>query len=629
MKKKIYLTEFSPELASEFHPTKNGSLTADQLTIGSGKKIWWKCQKGEDHEWPAVVNKRTFRKQGCPFCSGRYADSKTNLAVNYPELLNEWDWVKNNSLGLDPYKLLPKSGKEAYWICEKNNHSYKTEVFNRTRGHGCPKCVNIIVEISNSLFISHPDLCEEWDYDLTTDIGPTTVSSGSNKKVFWKCQKKHSWPATINSRVRGNKCPYCANQKVCKDNCLATVRPDLAYDWHPFLNGSHTPENTLPSAALVLFWFCEEYHIYEATVNKRYNGAGCPYCSNHRVSRKNNLGILFPKLVEEWDYEKNNDTPFEVSISSDKRQYWICKKCNHSWRTNPSSRTRQPNPTGCPACSGRVATSKNNLELRFPDIAKEWHPTLNSNQKPSEFLSHSNYIAVWLCEFGHDWTSTISNRVLGNGCPKCRSKSSKKELRVFSELNTVFDCKSQKEIDGMECDIFISEFNLAIEYDGCYYHQIRYKEDKRKNTRLKKNGLDIIRLREIPLRKISNNDIIISSKQLNPGVIVDLLLYIKNNYKVSSKHRKIIREYSEGTQFINDSEYKKLIHERKRPPQGRSLGELFPELSNEWDYRKNSPITPFNVYAKSGIKYGWICHKKHTWDATPDHRIRGTGCPSC
>jgi hypothetical protein len=49
----------SPELAKEWYPTKNGSLTSADFTPGSNKKVWWICTKG--HEWLARVNDRNYR----------------------------------------------------------------------------------------------------------------------------------------------------------------------------------------------------------------------------------------------------------------------------------------------------------------------------------------------------------------------------------------------------------------------------------------------------------------------------------------------------------------------------------------------------------------------------------------
>ena len=43
------LRSIHPDLAAMWHPTKNGEVTPDDVTAGSGKKFWWKCGEGDDH----------------------------------------------------------------------------------------------------------------------------------------------------------------------------------------------------------------------------------------------------------------------------------------------------------------------------------------------------------------------------------------------------------------------------------------------------------------------------------------------------------------------------------------------------------------------------------------------------
>ena len=59
-----FLTNY-PELAKEWNYEKNGSLTPQTVSVGSGKKVWWRCDKG--HEWQAQICGR--KKHGCPVCA--------------------------------------------------------------------------------------------------------------------------------------------------------------------------------------------------------------------------------------------------------------------------------------------------------------------------------------------------------------------------------------------------------------------------------------------------------------------------------------------------------------------------------------------------------------------------------
>lgn len=56
------LATLFPEIAKEWHPTKNGSLKPEQVVSGTHRKAWWICEKGPDHEWEASIKSRTQQK---------------------------------------------------------------------------------------------------------------------------------------------------------------------------------------------------------------------------------------------------------------------------------------------------------------------------------------------------------------------------------------------------------------------------------------------------------------------------------------------------------------------------------------------------------------------------------------
>ena len=57
-------------MAAEWDPGLNGNLTPQMVTVGSHKKVWWRCAQG--HVWKAVMYSRTGPKRcGCPVCAGK------------------------------------------------------------------------------------------------------------------------------------------------------------------------------------------------------------------------------------------------------------------------------------------------------------------------------------------------------------------------------------------------------------------------------------------------------------------------------------------------------------------------------------------------------------------------------
>jgi hypothetical protein len=56
-----------PDVAAQWHPTKNGDLTPYDVAVSSNKKVWWLCKNG--HEWFVAPNGRTYGENGCRKCS--------------------------------------------------------------------------------------------------------------------------------------------------------------------------------------------------------------------------------------------------------------------------------------------------------------------------------------------------------------------------------------------------------------------------------------------------------------------------------------------------------------------------------------------------------------------------------
>ena len=187
----------NPKLSNEWHPAKNGNLTSKDITAGSSKKVWWRCQKG--HEWQAIVRCRV-KGAGCPFCIGLYASEEKNLRVINPKLAKELHPVKNGNLS--PKDVLPKSNKKVWWRCT-NGHDWQASVVSRSRGKGCPYCAGKLVSKDRNLKVLNPKLAEEWHTTKNGDLTPKDILPGSNKKRWWQCKKGHEWKAYVFARNKG------------------------------------------------------------------------------------------------------------------------------------------------------------------------------------------------------------------------------------------------------------------------------------------------------------------------------------------------------------------------------------------------------------------------------------------
>jgi len=548
-----------------------------------------------------------------------------NLATVNPKLAKEWHSIKNGSL--TPCEVMPNSDKIVWWQCMKG-HEWQSTIGNRNRGSGCPYCSNQkALPGYNDLETTNPDLAREWHPIKNDPLMPSNVMAGSRKKVWWQCVKGHEWQAAVYSKKTGGGCPICANKQVLPGyNDLATTNPVLAKEWHPIRNRLLTPMAITFSSGKKVWWQCSKGHEWQATLNHRNTGGGCPICANKQVlPGYNDLATINPTLAKEWHPTFNGSlTPSNVTASSHKKVWWQCAK-GHEWQVKVTDRNRE---RGCPICAGkRVLVGYNDLNTTNSELAKEWHPTRNSSLLPSAVTSGSNKKVWWQCAKGHEWQSTINNRDKGNGCPICNAEThtSFPEQAIYFYLNQRLPAENRVPVCGMEVDVYLPMWKIGIEYDGMQFHNSAEssKRENKKDEKLAQNGITIIRVKES------------ESNEVDHGRNIIYCVY-NSNYSYLEhvlKHLATMLFQLTGKQFLFDVDINRdrtmIMDQYITSEKNNSLAIRNPELANSWNYNRNGLLTPEKITFSSHKTVWWICGKSHEWQATIHNRNRGDGCPYC
>ena len=274
-------------LAKEWDYKKNHALLPSQVTVHSGKKVWWKCSVC-GHEWKAEIKARVAGS-GCPVCSRKTVwQGYNDFATMHPELVKEWDYEKNGDMLPSDY--LKGSSVRVWWKCRVCGHEWKAQIKTRSSGFRCPKCArkiaketftNHLLERSNTISIRFPHLMSEWNYKKNT-ISPDRIAPFSREKVWWKCSVcGYEWKTAISARTRGIGCPACSNKTVWKGhNDLATTHPELAKEWDYEKNGNSLPSDYTAGSGVVKWWKCQRCgNEWETAINNR-KGKPCPKCNS-------------------------------------------------------------------------------------------------------------------------------------------------------------------------------------------------------------------------------------------------------------------------------------------------------------------------------------------------------------
>lgn len=414
-----------------------------------------------------------------------------------------------------------------------------------------------------------------------------------------------------------------------------TEYPDLLKEWHPTKNSGLNLAKITHGSKKKVWWKCNggDDHEWEAQIYNRTklkNPSGCPFCSGRVASKTNNFATNLPQIAAEWHRTKNgNLRPENFTQSSHVEIWWQCKShSSHAWKTSINRRTSMK--TGCPYCSNKRVNKTNSLATVAPEIASQWHPTLNADATPDQYTSGSHKSIWWLCKLGHRWQTTIKSRTSKTrptGCPFCSTQTSRPEIRLFCELNWIFpDAIWRHKIEKTEVDVFIPSLRVAIEYDGSHFHRDKIDRDKAKNDRLKTKGIFVVRLRERPLAVISSLDTVTESEGIKKNDLNNLLLKIPHK---NEKLLSLFRDYQEKPNFQSEPAYKKMLSQLPYPPIESSLAGTHKELVKEWDFKRNTPLVPEAFSYGSHYDAWWICAKGHSYQAQIQSRATGGGCPIC
>ncbi len=541
--------------------------------------------------------------------------------------------------------------------------------------------------------IDNAELMAEWNWEKNNelDFDPETLTFGSNKKVWWKCQKEHEWQASIKERNNGCGCPYCAGNNVLKGyNDLQTLNPDLANEWNFEKNDGLTPLDVTPGSHKKVWWKCSKGHEWQATISNRNRGSGCSYCAGKKVLKGyNDLATFYPQVATEWNYKRNGElTPATVTFASNKKVWWICKKCGGEYESYINNRTRKG--VGCPYCAGQKARAgHNDLQTISPDLAAEW--SKKNTIKPTEVTAHSNKKVYWACPLGHDdYLMSIKQRSNRQGCPICaqQSQTSFPEQAIYFYLKQAFhDTVNRYIFDGREIDIFIPSKNIGIEYNGYFSHKKKTEKDMLKKAFFESIGITLFVVKEYKYAEEKENaDFYIHErttfnnlthlienilKSLNIDISVDVdcsrdAIFIKNQYVILRKENSIAAvrpdlvsrwDYEKngsitpemvtlgtGQRFywkcrICNRSYLALPskiaegsvcskHRNLLKYEGNDLATKHPELLKYWDYEKND-VEPSEIFGGGERVVYWKCEKGHSYTKSILKHIRGEGCPIC
>ena len=702
-----------PEILKEWDYDKNFEQP-DEVSFRSSKKLWWKCPIcGNSYKMSADSKIDGY---GCPKCNRVYHTSFPEQAIYYYlkksgiEVENGYraKWLGKSEIDIyiAPLKLAIEYDGQV-WHSDLSRDRQKSQLIIsqginlvRVREPGCPdladdriktfitneyngdasyinvalkalfryinetyftrisETVNVVEDHiaitasyenqkqSKSLSANYPELESEWDYEKNCGLTPEQVTTNSHLQVWWRCHNcGFNWQASVNSRTKGQGCPACSHTVVHQGvTDLATIDPRLAAEWNYEKNDGLKPEEFFPNSSRNVWWKCLKCgYEWEKSILNRHNGSSCPACSNRvLVKGRNDLESRCPTIVKDWSYNDNLQRPEEMLFTSASVVWWMCHTCGYKWRASIYARSIKSQP--CPYCSGRaVWTGKNDFATMEPELMKDWDYRKNTSVNPSKLSQTSRQKVAWKChKCGYEWIATPNRRVDSRSCPICGKGSNnnrtvrhslaekKPEVVIFWDFDKNEGLLPNDVSYGSNTKIW-----CKCPVCGCQW----------KST-VKQLSKDCCP----ECRKISTSKAISNAAIRKNGALFDLFPaiaeqwdYNKNGglttHDVSpSSARKVWWKcHTCGYEWVASINSRTSNHTGcpycagKIVWKGRNdLATTNPELLSEWNYEKNTSISPDEVSIGSHKKVWWRCHKcGYEWETKVEVRKKGSGCPAC
>ncbi|AQQ73879.1 restriction endonuclease [Kurlavirus BKC-1] len=213
---------FASRANAKFYNFEKNKKNPREIFAGSHEKFWFDCEKCE-HSFEALLS-NVSRGHFCPFCSNhklcaidgcRICFEKSFASSDKAEF---WNPEKNKK---NPMEVFANSHEKFWFDCEKCGHTFAVSTSNISIGRFCSFCSNKELCASPECKIcfeksfASSDKAEFWSVEKNKQ-SPREVFLFSNKKFWFKCEKKHEFCSVLSSVSQGSWCPKCKNKTEAK-----------------------------------------------------------------------------------------------------------------------------------------------------------------------------------------------------------------------------------------------------------------------------------------------------------------------------------------------------------------------------------------------------------------------------
>jgi very-short-patch-repair endonuclease len=284
----------------------------------------------------------------------------------------------------------------------------------------------------------------------------------SKLKVCIICPEHGEFWQTPAAHIRGHSCPFCSNKKRGRKRMTTEKFIEESNIIHHNIYSYKKAEYINGDTKVCIT--CPKHGDFMMLPYNHLTGQGCPKCKGRNLSREDIILLFREKHGDKYDYSKVEYRKMMEKVCI------ICPEHGEFWQ----SPQKHINGQGCPKCGGTVVMGKEEFISRSNILHNGKY-----RYEKIHYVNNKTKVEITCLKHGSFW-QTPFNHLKGHGCPKCVDNTSvyENEICDFIQGLGIKVIKSDRTIiTPYELDIVLPEKNIAIEFDGLYWHSSK-KVDK-------------------------------------------------------------------------------------------------------------------------------------------------------
>ncbi len=418
-----------PDIVNAEWDFERNTVTPDQVTPYTEKKVWWHCSKG--HFYLQEVDNHVQVGQGCPYCANKKVWPGFNdVATTHPQLISEW----HEDNPKRPEECIAGSHTSVLWKCKDCGNVWPAAIKSRAYSkQGCPRCALAYKssEPEQALFyylrkvfpLAQNSYKTDWLGRMEIDVFIPEINAGIELDGG-------KWHKNIDKDIR--------KATILKEHGILLFR--LRDERNPKIDdGSNiipitrdVDKSIVKMESYILGLFERINQVYGLSIIPDVN-IKRDLIEIHKLfdTKKNGQSVASdPKKLSEWNWEKNTIDPGRIGRGSHRDVWWKCSLCGEEWLMPP----HRKKGIGCEQCKRSSAGFQRALDkanrgeskrlTEFPQLMEEWNYSKNVGLDPTQLTYGCCENVWWKCKTcGFEWQAAVRNRArIGQGCRNCYNK---------------------------------------------------------------------------------------------------------------------------------------------------------------------------------------------------------------